>query len=264
MKPPLGLIGVVHLGALPGDPGYESGDFGAAYARALADAKAIADGGGDAIIVENFGSAPFVKGTEGDRVPPHQAAALTIVVHEAKALGLPIGVNCLRNDAITALGIAAATGADFIRVNVHMGAYVTDQGIIESEAAKSLRYRDALHGRDIAILADVLVKHASPLTPISAETAARECVGRGGADGLIVTGAATGASVDRQQLEEVPVAAPHTPVFVGSGMTPERARALTGLFDGAIVGTYLKEGGQLEAPVDEKRVATLKKTLSAH
>jgi membrane complex biogenesis BtpA family protein len=239
------------------------GGFSTAYATALADAQAIADGGGDAIIVENFGSAPFVKGTGGDRIPAHQAAALTIVVHEAKALGLPVGVNCLRNDAVTALGIAAATGADFIRVNVHVGAYVTDQGMVEGEAAQSLRYRDALHARYVAILADVLVKHASPLTPISAETAARECLGRGMADGLIVTGAATGSSVDRERLEEVRVAAPHAPVFVGSGMTPERARSLSGLYDGAIVGTYLKEGGQLAAPVDPKRVATLKKALLA-
>jgi len=258
---PKGLVGVVHLRALPGDPGHDGGGFGAAYAAALADAKAIADGGGDAILVENFGSAPFVKGTEGARVPAHQAAALTVVVHEAKALGLPVGVNCLRNDAVTAIGIAAATGADFVRVNVHCGAYVTDQGLIEGEAATSVRYRTALGGRDVAILADVLVKHATPLGPITAAVATRECLGRGGADGVIVTGIATGQGVDPERVEEVRVAAAGAPVFIGSGMTAEKVPTLGPLCDGVIVGTWLKEGGQLAAPVDPRRVATLKRAL---
>lgn len=258
---PRGLVGVVHLKALPGDPGHDGGGFSAAYALALADAKAIADGGGDAIIVENFGSSPFVKGTADDRLPAHQAAALTVVVYEAKALGLPVGVNCLRNDAITALGIAAAVGADFVRVNVHTGAYLTDQGIIEGEAARSLRYRDAVGARDVAILADVLVKHAAPLVPVSADTATRESLGRGRADGVVVTGIATGALVDRARLEEVRIAAGSAPVFVGSGMTPDRAGSLGPLIDGAIVGTWIKEGGRLDAPVDPKRVEKLKRAL---
>ncbi|MBW2460178.1 MAG: BtpA/SgcQ family protein [Deltaproteobacteria bacterium] len=261
---PTGLVGVVHLRALPGDPGYDGKGIEAVYEAALADARAIAEGGGDAIIVENFGSAPFVKGTRGDRIPAHQAAALAIVVRAAKALGLPVGVNCLRNDAITALGIAVATSADFIRVNVHAGAYVTDQGVIEGEAAASLRYRAALGARNVAILADVLVKHASPLVALDAATATRECLGRGGADAVIVTGAATGAPVDGALLEDVRDAAGGAPVFIGSGLTPDRADALRGLFDAAIVGTWIKEDGVLDAPVDAARVARLAATLGAH
>lgn len=261
---PRGLVGVVHLRALPGDPAHGSGGFGDAYAAAMADAEAIAEGGGDAIIIENFGSAPFVKGTAGARIPPHQAAALTIVVHEARALGLPVGVNCLRNDAMTALGIAAATGADFVRVNVHTGAYVTDQGVIEGEAAETVRYRAAVGAHEVAILADVLVKHAVPLAPLTPESATRECLGRGGADAVIVTGAATGAGVDMTRLEAVRAAAGNAPVLVGSGMTPERASKLAPLCDGAIVGTWIKRGGELAAPVDAQRVERLKTALSAH
>src|SRR5690242_12095568 len=103
-----GLIGVVHLLPLPGDPAHGEGSFAAAYARARADAEALVAGGVSGLIVENFGSAPFVTGSAGDRIPPHQAAALALVCQACKQLGVPVGVNCLRNDAHTAIGIAAA------------------------------------------------------------------------------------------------------------------------------------------------------------
>jgi uncharacterized protein len=261
-----GLIGVVHLPALPGDPGYPGtgtgdGGFEAAYAQARADAEALVAGGVAGLIVENFGSAPFVKGCAGDRIPPHQAAALTRACVEAKALGVPVGVNCLRNDAHTALAIAAACGLDFIRVNVHTGAYVTDQGLIEGEAAATLRTRMALGvdrgpGR-VEIWADVLVKHAAPLAPIDADTATHDCLDRGLADAVIVSGAATGAPVDVALLRTVRAAAGSRPVLIGSGLTPDNAQALLAHADAAIVGTWLKRDGLVRNPVDPERVRAL-------
>lgn len=256
-----GLIGVVHLLALPGDPAYQGGGFAAAYDRARADAEALVEGGVAGLIVENFGSAPFVKGCAGDRIPPQQAAALTRVCLEAKALGVPVGVNCLRNDAHTALGIAAACGLDFIRVNVHTGAYVTDQGVIEGEAAATLRQRAAL-GVDrgdsrVEIWADVLVKHASPLAPVDPTTATHDCLDRGLADAVVVSGAATGAPVDVALLRTVRAAAGSRPVLIGSGLTPDNAAELLALADAAIVGTWLKRDGQVRNPVDRDRVRAL-------
>ncbi len=254
--PVRGLLGVVHLLALPGDPAHESGGFTAAYARARADAEALVSGGVDGLIVENFGSAPFVKGCAGDRVPPHQAAALARVCLDCKALGVPVGVNCLRNDAHTAIGIAAACELDFIRVNVHTGAYVTDQGVIEGEAAATLRYR-AMLGSPIEIWADVLVKHAAPLAPLEPETATHDCLDRGLADAVIVTGTATGAPVDVELLRRVRVAAGDKPVVIGSGLTVQNAARLLGYADTAIVGTWLKHDGVVRNPVDPERVRTL-------
>lgn len=253
-----GLIGVVHLLPLPGDPGCATPDFGPAYARAKADAEALVAGGVDGLIVENFGSAPFAKGCEGDRVPAHQAAALARVCLMCKGLDVPVGVNCLRNDAITALGIAAACGLDFIRVNVHCGAYVTDQGLIEGEAATSLRYRQALGVADsVAIAADVLVKHAAPLAPLEPEVATRDCVLRGMADAVIVTGSGTGQPVDPQLLERVRGAAEGRPVLIGSGLNPDSADALMSVADGAIVGSWLKVDGRVHNPVDRARVSAM-------
>jgi membrane complex biogenesis BtpA family protein len=252
-----GLIGVVHLLPLPGDPGHREGGFAAAYERARADAEALVAGGVSGLIVENFGSAPFVKGTAGDRVPPHQAAALALVAQQCKDLGVPVGVNCLRNDAHTALGIAAACGLDFIRVNVHTGAYLCDQGVIEGEAAASLRYRELLGAGAVQIWADVLVKHAVPLAPLEPEAATHDTVDRGLADAIIVTGAATGAPVDADLLARVRAAAGGKPVVIGSGLRPDNAAALLAHADAAIVGTYFKRDGLVRNEVDPERVREL-------
>ncbi len=256
IKAPRGILGVVHLPAMPGDPQAQA-DFEAMVAHASADAVALREGGVDGIVVENFGSVPFAKGDASSPLPPHQVAAMTrAVLAIREQFDGPIGVNCLRNDAEAALGIAAATGAQFIRVNVHVGAYVTDQGLIEGQAHRTLRSRGQL-GAEVAILADVLVKHATPLAPISARDASEDTIKRGLADGVIVTGRATGAPVDAELLREVGEAAASTPVFIGSGLTADAAATLAPLCDGAIVGTAFKRGGEVRAPVDAQRVRTL-------
>lgn len=257
-----GFIGVVHLPAMPGDPRHSGEGFSGVEQRALADAEALAAGGVEGLILENFGSVPFSKGDRGDRIPPHQVALLALLARRCKQeLQLPVGVNCLRNDALSAIGIAAAAGLDFVRVNVHTGAYITDQGLIEGEADRSLRYRQALGAEGVAILADVLVKHAAPLCPISPTAATRDCLERGLADGVIVTGEATGEPLSRDLLEEVAAAAADRPVYIGSGMRPDRVEELAPLADGAIVGTWLKRDGRIDAPVDRTRVQELASAL---
>ena len=260
---PRGLIGVVHLAPMPGDPLYSGSEaFYGVWRRANSDAEALVAGGIDGLIVENFGSTPFQKGSAGCRVPPHQLAAMSWITRELSArFGLPLGVNCLRNDAMGALGIAAASGLGFVRVNVHTGAYVTDQGVIEGEADSTMRYRRALGAENVAILADVLVKHATPLAPLSATEATHDTLDRGLADAVIVTGGATGATVDRPLLEEVRAAAGDRPVLLGSGLTPDCAATLAPLADGAIVGSWVKQGGEVRAPVDEARVRELVKAV---
>ncbi|MFO0660703.1 MAG: BtpA/SgcQ family protein [Polyangiaceae bacterium] len=256
-RAPRGVIGVVHVPPMPGDPRHEQGGFGEVERFAMADAEALVAGGVDAIIIENFGSAPFSKGVGVARIPPHQIALLTLLVRSVASLGVSVGVNCLRNDARSALGIAAVAGASFVRVNIHSGAYVTDQGLIEGEADETLRYRSSIGASHVAILADVLVKHASPLAPLTATDATHDVVTRGLADAVIVTGRATGAPVDRALLEEVSHAAHGATVLLGSGLTPALADSLAPLAHGAIVGSWLKRDGVLEAPVDAARVKEL-------
>ncbi|WP_458187709.1 BtpA/SgcQ family protein [Haladaptatus sp. NG-WS-4] len=250
------IVGVVHLPALPGAPDYE-GNFDAIRTRALADAYALESGGVDAIVVENFGDAPFYP----DEVPKHVVASMTRIATELRqATDCPLGVNVLRNDAEAALSIATAAGAEFVRVNVHTGARLTDQGIVESRAHETLRLRDEL-GSDVAILADVDVKHSAPLAERPIDEQVAETLERGKADGLVVSGPSTGRAVDAEVLESVVASrdglGSTAPVLVGSGTTPENVSDLLDVADGAIVGTALKEDGKTTSPVDESRVSTL-------
>src|SRR5690606_19771106 len=166
------------------------------------------------------------------------------------APGLRLGVNVLRNDALSALSVAAAIGAGFIRVNVHSGAMITDQGLIEGRARETLLERARL-AAPVAIAADVLVKHAVPLGDVRLEDAARDTWERGLVDALIVTGAGTGRPTAPDDVARVRRALPQAPVWVGSGATPETVAALDP--DGFVVGTWLHRDADLGAPVDVDR-----------
>ncbi|MCO6437717.1 MAG: BtpA/SgcQ family protein [Phycisphaerae bacterium] len=239
------LIGVIHLPGLPGSP-LHTLSMEEILNRAVSDARTLKGAGFDAAIVENFGDAPFPK----DNVSPASVAAMAIVAdHVRRESGLRIGINALRNDAVAALGIAAAAGAGFIRVNIHTGVYATDQGLIEGRADETLRYRRLL-GRRVAILADVHVKHATPLGHADIAAAARDTAYRGLADGLIVTGPATGSAVDFDDLTNVRHAVPDRRIFVGSGATADTVASLLNLANGVIVGTGIKPGGDPAAPID--------------
>ncbi len=265
----LQLIGVVHADALPGSPGFammervlarREGALERVLAHAVADAEALARGGCDALIVENFGDVPFWK----DHVQSETIAALALVLDRVMhaAVGLPVGVNVLRNDARAALGLCAATGAQFLRVNVHVGAAVTDQGIVEGRAAETLRERARLCPA-AAIWADVHVKHASPLGLETIADAALDTVHRGLADALIVSGVATGSAPDPSQVKSVRAALPKTRIYLGSGVNLTTAGELLEYADGAIVGTALKRDGRVEERVDVKRVAQLRAAFDA-
>jgi len=252
------LIGVVHMLPLPGSPGY-GGSIRKVAARAVSDAKSYAKGGADALIIENFGDAPFLKGA----LPAEVVAAFAICAQAVKdAVELPLGINALRNDARSALGVACAVDAQFVRVNVLAGVVATDQGIIEGCAAELLRLRAAL-GLDTRIAADVHVKHGRTLHADAVGPAAKDLIARAGADAVIVTGAATGSAAAIEEVEAVRGAIGNAPLLVGSGVTEANAADMLAVADGLIVGTSLKRGGRTIAAVDPKRVERLARIVHA-
>ena len=241
------VFGMIHLDALPGAPLFTSME--SAIENAMRDARAIVAGGCDGFVIENFGDRPFTRG----RVEAETVAAMTrAIVEITREVSLPFGVNVLRNDAQSALAIAAACGAAFIRVNVHTGAFVTDQGIIEGDAYATLRKRAAL-APDVLIFADYLVKHATPMGEVSA----KDIRLRGLADALIVTGAETGAAADPARLASLRELT-DAPLLVGSGLTDQNAGTF-GDADGAIVGTSIKSDGRVDAAKVERVVRAFKR-----
>ncbi len=229
------IIGVVHLKPLPGSPNYSS--FEDVFESALRDAKALAEGGVDAIIVENFGDQPFLKTVGAETV-----ACMSVIAWEVKReTGLPLGINVLRNDAKSALAIAKAVKADFIRINQLFYASLSPEGWLEGEAGEVLRFKKAIDCNAM-IFADICVKHAHHFVSLEeyVENAERCLI-----DALIVTGSATGKPVSLRDVRTVKKVA-GMPVLVGSGVTPNNLPKLARFCDGVIVGTYFKRRGGID------------------
>ena len=248
------LIGMLHLLPLPGSPRF-AGNWDAVRERVLSDAESLVSGGITRLMLENFGDAPFFPKS----VPAGTVAAMTSLARDV-VLSFPqvnLGINVLRNDGCSALSVAHAAGANFIRVNVLCGARVTDQGIVEGIAHDLMRLRSTLNANDIAVLADVDVKHSGPLAARNHADEVRDAIERGLADAIVVSGAATGSPVCEDRLAETAAAAGDVPVVIGSGTTAESIEQLSRFADGMIVGTAIKRGGDVDAPVDVERVRKL-------
>lgn len=253
------VIGMVHAAPLPGSPRYNR-DWPRVIDEFVMDAIALCKGGCDGVMIENFGDTPFYPG----RVPAITIAAMTHLATEFRRItALPFGINVLRNDGQSALAVAVASGARFIRVNVLCGARVTDQGIVTGIAHDLLRERSQMNAQHIRILADVDVKHSAPLGPRSLVDETHDLVERGGADAVIVSGSATGQPTSQADSQIIRSAAGNTPVFIGSGATIDSVAALKPHCDGFIVGTHFKRDGIVSAPVDAERVRAFVRAVRA-
>ncbi|MEM3833000.1 MAG: BtpA/SgcQ family protein [Thermoprotei archaeon] len=246
------VIGVIHLLPLPGSPRGQS--FDSVLKRAVSEALILEEGGVDGLIIENFGDAPYVK----DNASPETIAFMTAIAKEiSMSVSLTLGINVLRNCVDSAIAIAAATGGKFVRANVWTGVYITDQGLIEGKASSVLRFRKALVADHIKIFADIRVKHAHPIVPISLEDEVKDNIERGLADALVVTGPRTGQPPSSDYVSNVKKVAGEVPVLVGSGLNLNNVKELLTIADGAIVGTFFKVDGIITNPIDIKRVRSL-------
>ncbi len=247
------VIGMLHAPPLPGSPEYE-GDMVSIRQSVLRDAEALVEGGVDGLMLENFGDSPFYP----DRVPAITVAAMTSLASDLRwRFDVPLGINVLRNDGRSALAVAAACGASFIRVNVLCGARVADQGLLQGIAHDLLRERASLRASSIQIWADVDVKHSAAFAERPLADEVQDLIERGKADAVIVSGSATGQPVDLGTLSIVKDAARSTPVLVGSGVNSESIHLMLPYASGVIVGSSLKQDGSVWKPVDVSRVKPL-------
>lgn len=225
--------------------------------RACAEASVLEDAGYHAIILENFGDVPFYP----TNVPPLIVSCMTACACEVRrTVDIPLGINVLRNDPHAALAIAIASRADFIRVNVHCSARLTDQGMIEGIAHETARARRALGAERIAFYCDVDVKHAAPVAPRDIADEAEELVERALADVVLVTGAGTGKTVNLGDLQKVRQRV-RAPVLAASGVTVATLEQTLSACDGAIIGSALRRDGKAGADLDPDRVVQIAKTF---
>lgn len=252
---PKALIGMIHIGALPGSPRAEL-SVGHLCKQAAEEAKILADAGFDALMVENMHDAPYVHGEHGPEVVACMTRAAEAV--RSAATWLPLGVQILSGGAREALAVAQAAGGSFIRCENFVFAHVADEGVLErAEAGRLLRYRRAIGAESIKVICDIKKKHASHA--LTADLSIADCVEGAeffGADGVIVTGTATGKPV---RVEDVAEACGVTklPVWVGSGVTPDQLGTLWEHADALIVGSWIKRDGHWANAADPARCQAL-------
>jgi uncharacterized protein len=254
------VVGVVHLPPLPGAPRFDGEAVEAIYEQGLADARAYLENGCDGVIVENHGDVPFAK---PDDIGPETAAHMAVVADRIRReLGRPIGINVLANAAVPALAIASASGAKFVRVNQWANAYVANEGIVEGEAARAMRYRARLRAKGVRVFADAHVKHGAHA--IVADRPVEEQVKDlvfFDADAVIATGQRTGHAADLSYIRMIKEAS-GLPTLVGSGVTPENVGDILSIVDGVIVASSLKHDGVWWNAVDPTRVRRFTRCLN--
>jgi membrane complex biogenesis BtpA family protein len=249
---PRALIGMLHLGALPGTPS-ASQSVETLIQHTLSEARIYRDAGFTALALENMHDRPYLKGGVG----PEITAAMTAIARDVKReSGLALGIQVLAAANREALAVAHASGADFVRVEGFVYAHVADEGVIESCAGELLRYRRAIGADGVLVFADIKKKHGAHA--ITADVDIAETARAAEfflADGVVVTGRTTGEPASPDDVCEV-VRASRVPVLVGSGITPANLSRFSAAH-GFIVGSSVKQGGVWSNPMDLDAVRAL-------
>jgi uncharacterized protein len=245
------LIGMVHVGALPGTPGARL-SVDALVAQAVTEAKVIEEAGFDAVMIENMHDAPYVHGAA---LGPEIVAVMTRAGQAVgDAVSIPLGIQILSGGNRHAVAVAQAVGGAFIRCENFVFSHVADEGLLaEAEAGTLLRYRRMVGAENVGVYCDIKKKHASQA--LTADLSLGDCAEAAeffGADAVIITGTATGKPTSLGDVGEAKRAV-SIPVIVGSGVTPETVGPLFEHADALIVGSYIKADGYWQNAVDGER-----------
>ncbi len=253
------LIGMVHIGALPGTP-RQTQSIERAIETAVLEARQLEEAGFDALILENMHDLPYLKRDVGPEITASMCGAALRI---RDAINIPLGIQILAGANRNALAVALASGAQFIRAEGFVFGHMADEGLMDSDAGELLRYRKAIGADSVRVFADIKKKHSSHA--ITADVSLGDTAHAAeffGADGLIITGTATGRAADTEHLLEVR-SATHLPILVGSGVTPENLPNQWNSADAFIVGSWIKEGGKWDAALDLKRAKEMVEAASA-
>ena len=246
------IIGMCHLPALPGDPGYDRvGGMASIVAHARREVSSLQQGGVDGILISNEFSLPYLTKTE-----PVTAIAMARVIGEIRAeLDVPFGVNVLW-DGVASIDLAVATGASFVR-EVFTGVYASDFGVWNTDVGNAARHRRRVDAEGVRLLYNIVPEAAKYLADRDLAQLTRSTVFNGAPDGLCVSGLTAGAGTDTSALKVVKEHAGNVPVFVNTGVKPETIAESLEFADAAIVGTWFKENGVFENDVQSGRVDEL-------
>lgn len=244
------IIAMLHLRALPGDPGFdEQGGMAAVVKAAAQELEALQSGGVDAVMFSNEFSLPYLTKTE-----PITAISMARVIGElSQDLSVPFGVNVLW-DGLASIDLAAATGARFVR-EIFTGAYASDFGVWNTNVGESARRRRRVEAQGVRLLFNIVPEAAKYLADRDLDSITKTTIFNCAPDALCVSGATAGAETDLEQLRCAKDAAGDVPVFANTGVRTETLHTQLAVADGAVVGTAFKIDGVFENPADGRRVA---------
>lgn len=239
------VIGMVHIGALPGTPLYNPDVDLVAAARA--DLFALQDAGFDAVMFGNENDRPYEF-----KVDTASTATMAAIIGQLKPdITVPFGVNVLW-DPMASVALGVATGAQFVR-EILTGVYASDMGQWNTNAGEALRYRDRLGRSDMAMLFNISAEFAYSQDQRSLADRARSAVFSSIPDAILVSGQITGEAAKMSDLSAVKAVLPDTPVMANTGVKHETVSEVLRIADGCIVGTSLKVDGDTWKAVDPER-----------
>lgn len=239
------VIGMVHIGALPGTPLYDPSIDLVVAARA--DLKALQDAGFDAVMFGNENDRPYEF-----EVDVASTATMAAIIGELKAeITIPFGVNVLW-DPMSSIALGVATDAAFVR-EIFTGNYASDMGIWAPDAGKAMRYRNRLGRPDMALLYNISAEFAHSLDQRSLPDRARSAVFSSIPDAVLVSGQITGEAAALSDLEAVKAVLPDIAVMANTGVKHETVADVLKIADGCIVGSSLKVDGDTWNAIDPER-----------
>ncbi|HYO01677.1 MAG TPA: BtpA/SgcQ family protein [Mycobacterium sp.] len=246
------VIAMLHLSALPGDPGYDgAGGIAAVVARAREELDELQAGGVDGVMVSNEFSLPYLTKAE-----PITAITMARIIGELlPAFEVPYGVNVLW-DGRASIDLAVATGAKFVR-EIFTGVYASDFGLWDTNVGEVARHRARVGGADVKLFFNIVPESATYLATRDLASITRTTVFATLPDAICVSGATAGSPTDAEALRVVKSAAGAVPVFVNTGVRAENVADQLAIADGAIVGTYFKQGGVFQNRAERSRVEEL-------
>ncbi|HHU12427.1 MAG TPA: BtpA/SgcQ family protein [Clostridiaceae bacterium] len=248
------IIGMVHLKALPTAPNHAL-DLDVIYKAALADLKALEAGGITCAIVENMFDTPYTHEPALDTL-----ISMTVLLTQLKAqTKMTLGLNIQATDGVEEMLVASYAGADFIRAESFVETRLTGGGVIRPMAPALMREKKRLQS-PVRVLADINVKHSNPLIEQSIDDLIHEAIASG-ADGIILTGLATGNAPTVNDAKHFKTVCGSIPLYIGSGVNADNVADLLTYADGTIVGSSIKREGKVDLPVDAARVRQLIKAV---
>lgn len=255
---PKPIIGMCHLPALPGDPGYDAdGGMDKILVHARQEIAALQEGGIDGILISNEFSLPYLTSTE-----PITAISMARVIGEVRSeITVPFGVNVLW-DGVASIDLAVATGASFVR-EVFTGVYASDFGMWNTDVGRAARHRARVGASGVRLLYNIVPEGATYLAHRDLAQLTRSTVFNGAPDGLCVSGLTAGSATDTPTLKIVKEHAGELPVVVNTGVRPDTVAESLEYADAAIVGTFFKRDGVFVNDAEPARVAELMEVVRA-